>query len=90
MLLSPYGRVDVVHDRFKRATESGAGASALTYFDESETSVQAALGLRAESRHETSFGAARPRLRVELSTISTTGAMRALPMPIFRQVRSSR
>ena len=66
VLLSPYARVDIVHDRFKRATESGASASALVFFDQSETSVQAALGLRAESRHETSFGYARPRLRVEI------------------------
>ena len=66
VLLSPYGRLDIVYDRFKSATESGAGQSALTYFEHSQTSVQGALGLRAESRHETSFGYARPRLRVEV------------------------
>ena len=66
VLLSPYGRLDFVYDRLQDATESGAGQSALTYFEQSQTSVQAALGLRAESRHATSFGYARPRLRVEV------------------------
>lgn len=66
VLLSPYARVDVVHDRFERAAESGAGAAALAFLEQSQTGVQGAVGLRAESRHETSFGHASPRLRVEV------------------------
>jgi outer membrane autotransporter protein len=66
VLLSPYGRLDLAYDRFKQASETGAGANALTYFKQTQKTVQAALGVRAESRHETSFGYVRPRLRVEL------------------------
>jgi uncharacterized protein YhjY with autotransporter beta-barrel domain len=66
VLLSPYGRLDLAYDRFKQASETGAGMNALTYFKQTQKTVQAALGLRAESRHETSFGYVRPRLRVEL------------------------
>jgi hypothetical protein len=66
VLLSPYGRLDASVARFDQATESGAGANALTYFDHTATTVQIAAGLRAESRHPTRFGLAVPRLRVEL------------------------
>jgi uncharacterized protein with beta-barrel porin domain len=65
LLLSPYGRLDFAYDRFKQATETGAGQNALTYFDHDLSSLQLSLGLRAESAHETRFGWALPRLRVE-------------------------
>src|SRR5262249_31387865 len=65
-LFSPCARIRFGDDRFKRGTETSAGLSALAYFEQSQTSVQAALGLRAESRHGTSFGYATPRLRVEV------------------------
>ncbi len=65
MLVSPYGRIDFSVDRLGTSTETGAGAFALTYFDQTNTSVQGALGLRAESIHATHFGYAVPRLRAE-------------------------
>ncbi len=65
LLLSPYGRLDFSVDRLKEATETGAGLNALTYFDQRLPTLQFSLGLRAESLHETSFGWALPRLRVE-------------------------
>ena len=66
LLISPYGRLDVGMNRLKQGTETGAGSYALTYYEQSFSSVQAAMGLRAESRHDTNFGWALPRLRVEL------------------------
>lgn len=67
LLLSPYGRLDFSRNRLKQYSESGAGLNALTYFDQSLPSLQFSLGLRAESLHETDFGWALPRLRVEIS-----------------------
>jgi len=67
LLLSPYGRLDFSLDRLKQATETGAGLNALTYFDQNLPTLQFSLGLRAESMHETRFGWALPRLRVELA-----------------------
>jgi len=65
LLLSPYGRFDFARDRLKEYTETGAGLNALTYFEQTLPTLQFSLGLRAESAHETSFGWALPRLRVE-------------------------
>ena len=65
LLLSPYGRLDFGIDRLKQTTETGAGLNALTYFDQTLPTRQLSLGLRAESQHETGFGLALPRLRVE-------------------------
>ena len=65
LLLSPYGRLDLGRDKLKQATETGAGLNALTYFDQTLPMVQLSLGLRVESRHETGFGWALPRLRLE-------------------------
>ena len=65
LLLSPYGRLDFARDRLKQYTETGAGLSALTYFEQRVPTLQFALGLRAESVHETAFGWALPRLRAE-------------------------
>lgn len=66
LLLSPYGRFDFSIDRLKQSTETGAGLSALTYFDQTLRTFSLSLGLRAESQHQTNFGWALPRLRVEL------------------------
>ena len=65
LLVSPYGRIDFSSDRLHTSTESGAGAYALTYFGQTTTSVQGALGIRGESVHATSFGYAIPRVRAE-------------------------
>ena len=65
VLLSPYGRLDFGQARLKPYTESGAGLAALTYFEQTLPSLQLSIGLRAESMHETDFGWAMPRLRVE-------------------------
>ena len=66
LLISPYGRLDYSRDRVDQVTETGVGQFAVTYFKETTTSVQGALGVRAESAHATSFGWAAPRMRVEL------------------------
>jgi uncharacterized protein YhjY with autotransporter beta-barrel domain len=65
VLLSPYGRLDFTFDRFKRASESGAGQNALAYQDLTQRTVAFSLGLRAESQHATDFGLVRPRARAE-------------------------
>lgn len=65
VLLSPYGRLDFARARLKAYTESGAGLNALTYFEQRVPTLQLALGLRAESAHEASFGWVQPRLRLE-------------------------
>ncbi len=65
-LISPYGRFDFASSRLGSGSETGAGAFALTYFDQTTTSVQGALGVRAESVHATRFGYAIPRVRAEL------------------------
>ncbi len=65
ILISPYGRIDFSTDRLRSATESGAGAFALTYYGQTSTSVEGALGVRGESVHATNFGYAIPRLRAE-------------------------
>ena len=65
VLLSPYGRLDFSLNSLDETTEIGAGLNALTYEDEDLDSGQLSLGLRAESRHEMSFGWVVPRVRVE-------------------------
>ena len=65
LLFSPYGRFDFTYDKFKQATENGAGLNALTYLDQSQHTLQGSLGLRAESQHDTSYGVIRPRARIE-------------------------
>ena len=65
VLVSPYARLDYSADHLKQSTETGAGAYALTYFSQVTPSVQGALGVRAESAHETDFGSAIPHIRVE-------------------------
>ena len=65
-LVSPYGRLDFATNRLATSSETGAGAFALTYFGQTSTSVQGALGVRAESAHATNFGFAIPRVRAEV------------------------
>ena len=65
VLVSPYARLDHSSDRLKQATESGAGQYALAYSSQTTPATQGALGLRAESVHDTDFGWAKPRARVE-------------------------
>lgn len=65
LLISPYGRIDFSVDRHKPFSESGAGLAALSYGEHKQTSGSLAAGVRAESQHETDFGAAQPRLRAE-------------------------
>jgi outer membrane autotransporter protein len=72
LLLSPYARLSFTQVQLEQATESGAGSSALTLFEQKLKSTQAALGTRAQSLHETSFGWAQPRARVEFVHDSTS------------------
>ena len=65
LLLSPYGRLDFTADKLKQTSETGGGQFSLTYFDQTSHSLRSALGVRVESSHETAFGLATPRLRVE-------------------------
>jgi outer membrane autotransporter protein len=67
MILSPYGRLDYARTRLKQVTETGGGAAALVYHDESIPMFQGVVGLRAESQHDTTFGSVRPRARLEYS-----------------------
>lgn len=67
LLIAPYAKVDFTQSRLKEATETASGANALTYAKQELRSQQLALGVRAESLHETSFGWAVPRARVELA-----------------------
>lgn len=73
VLLSPYVRLDLARHRFEAATESGAGAYALTYFGHSASRAQFAVGLRAEASHATSVGMAVPRVRFELRHANSGG-----------------
>lgn len=65
LLVSPYGRIDFAVDRLEQVTESAPGVQALTFGETTQRSVQAVLGVRAESKHETEFGFAMPRARLE-------------------------
>ena len=65
LLVSPYARLDFSTSRLGRSTEAGAGAFALTYFGQTSTSVQGALGVRGESVIATRFGYSVPKLRAE-------------------------
>jgi outer membrane autotransporter protein len=64
-MISPYARLDFSQDKLAEVTETGAGNYALHYFDQTNDSSQAVLGLRGEAVHSTSFGWAVPRARVE-------------------------
>ena len=65
ILVSPYGRLDFTQDKFKTASESGADQYNLTFQGQTQKGTAGAVGLRAESQHETDYGRAIPRIRVE-------------------------
>ena len=65
VLFSPYARLDHASATLDGATESGAGVYALTYARQRSPATQGALGLRAETVHETEGGWANARARVE-------------------------
>jgi outer membrane autotransporter protein len=66
LLLSPYLRYAYSRERLDETTETVDGSIApLTYFEQTISSSQASIGLRAQSRHETSFGWAQPKARIE-------------------------
>lgn len=65
VLFSPYLRLDYSAERLDQTSESGAGPYALTYFKQNTHALQGAMGLRAQSIHETAFGLAEPRARIE-------------------------
>jgi len=65
LLVSPYGRLDYASTRLKQASETGAGAYALTYFEQTVPMLDGSLGVLAESQHNTRFGSVRPRGRIE-------------------------
>jgi len=64
-LISPYGRLAVSQSTLDQFTESGAGLNALTYFDQTVTTVSGTLGLRAEYTQKTKWGTFLPFARVE-------------------------
>jgi len=64
-LISPYGRLAVSQSTLDQFTESGAGINALTYFDQTVTTVSGTLGLRAEYTQKTKWGTFLPFARVE-------------------------
>ena len=64
-MVSPYGRIDFSADRLDAVTESGVGNYALRFAEQDQRNSQAVVGVRAESRHETDFGFAEPRARLE-------------------------
>jgi uncharacterized protein with beta-barrel porin domain len=64
-LVSPYGRLDYSSVRLQDSTEAGAGAYALTYAGQTGSSLQGALGLRAETVFATNYGWAIPKVRLE-------------------------
>ncbi|HEX4858801.1 MAG TPA: autotransporter domain-containing protein, partial [Usitatibacteraceae bacterium] len=65
VLLSPYGRIDYVSDRLNASSESQAGVYGLSYSAQTQPSLQGVVGLRAETLHQTDFGWAAPRARIE-------------------------
>ncbi len=65
LMVSPYGRVDYSSDQLNQVTETGAGINNLTYFKQTNPTLQGALGVRLEASHNTSFGQVSPRLRGE-------------------------
>ncbi|CAJ0793742.1 hypothetical protein LMG19083_02478 [Ralstonia psammae] len=64
-LVSPYGRLSVSQSTLDQFSESGAGINALTYFEQTVTTVSGTLGLRAEYTQKTKWGTFLPFARVE-------------------------
>jgi uncharacterized protein YhjY with autotransporter beta-barrel domain len=65
-IVSPYGRYDFSYDQLDPFTETGAGLNPLYYDKQKIQSSSFAIGLRAQSAHQTDFGLVQPRVRVEL------------------------
>ena len=65
VLFSPYARLDYITNHLKQSSETGVGSYALTYFSQTTPSMQGALGLRGETIHQTNYGWASPRARIE-------------------------
>ena len=64
-ILSRYVRYDFAVDRLDSVTESGASIAALSYSGQTSKTQQVALGLRAETQRDVSFGMVSLRTRVE-------------------------
>ncbi len=64
-LISPYARYDIAVSRLDSATETGAGIGLLNYADQTYTSKQISLGLRAGFQHKTDSYLFQPRARIE-------------------------
>ena len=64
-MFSPYTRLDFAQDKLEEVSETGAGSYALHFYDQTNNTMQAVVGLRGESVHATNFGWAVPRARVE-------------------------
>jgi outer membrane autotransporter protein len=65
LLVSPYARLNYSSNQLKQSTETGTGQFDLSYFSQTSSAIQGALGVRAEAIHPTSFGIASPRIRAE-------------------------
>lgn len=65
LLWSPYGRYDFAFNRLNEGTESGAGTNALYYAAQNARSSHFAIGMRAQSVHQTTFGVVQPHVRFE-------------------------
>ncbi|QUP55242.1 autotransporter domain-containing protein [Ralstonia syzygii] len=64
-LISPYGRLSVSESTLDQFSETGAGLNALTYFQQTVTTVSGTLGLRTEYAQKTRWGTFLPYARVE-------------------------
>ena len=65
LLLSPYGRVDLVSTQLNKSAESGAGAYNIVYFDQTTYSTKLSLGARGAVEIELENMKAKPFFRVE-------------------------
>ena len=64
-LVAPYSRLDLSYSRLAAATETGAGANALHYGEQTAQTAQLSFGIRAEAVHQASFGLILPHARLE-------------------------
>ena len=64
-LISPYGRLSVSESTLDQFSETGAGTNALTYFQQTVTTLSGTLGLRTEYAQKTRWGTFLPYARVE-------------------------
>ncbi|WP_418316234.1 autotransporter domain-containing protein [Piscinibacter sakaiensis] len=62
---SPYARLEFNRGTLDRTSETGAGISSLTYFEQKYSSSRLALGVRASAVHESEFGRVIPHIRIE-------------------------